>query len=124
LIELIRARDYREQSGKNGGGLTREIAVAFSEDKPQRVLWRVAIEDGELKVTTFEDQFVHDVEIVTSAQRFVLDDDEIAFVYAMDGTAEVESTQCAAGDTLWLQEAEAIDVRTGGSAAVIRITPI
>jgi hypothetical protein len=124
LIELIRARDYREQAGKNGGGLTREIAVAFSEDNPRRVLWRVALEDGELKVSTFEDQFVHDVEVVTSAQRFLLDDDEIAFVYAIDGTVEVENMPCPAGDTLWLQEAAAIDVRTRGSAAVIRITPI
>lgn len=183
MIERIRARDYRERPWKNGGGLTREIAVAFSDDTSQHVLWRVSLatidrdgpfsefrgydrtivaldEDpvelnidgkavvlergaphefrGESKVAcrlrgsatrdlnamTLRDTFVHDVEIVTSVQRFVLDEDEIAFVYAIDGDAAVESTPCAAGDTIWLQEADAVDVRTGGSAAVVRITPI
>ena len=183
MIELIRARDYREQPWKNGGGLTREIAVAFSDDESTSVLWRVSLAtidrdgpfsefrgydrtivaldadpvelevDGKLVVLerghphefrgearvacrlrgsatrdlnamTLRDAFVHDVEIVTSAQRFVLDDDEIAFVYAIDGDAAVDSAPCAPGDTIWLQEADAVDVRTGGSAAVIRITPV
>jgi uncharacterized protein len=183
LIELIRARDYREQPWKNGGGLTREIAVAFSDDASKQVLWRVslatidrdgpfseyrgydrtivaldagpveldvdgkvvALEPGQphefrgearvacrlhgaatrdLNAMTLRDAFVHDVEIVTSTQRFVLDEDEIAFVYAIRGDTAVGNTPCGAGDTVWLQEAEAIDVRTGGSAAVIRITPI
>ncbi len=183
MIEVIRARDYREQPWKNGGGLTREIAVAFSDDRDKSVLWRVSLatidRDGpfseyrgydrtivaldaapveldvdgksivlerwqphefrgearvacrlrggaarDLNAMTLRDAFVHDVEIVTSRQRFVLEDDEIAFVYAIDGAAEVENTPCAAGDTIWLQEAETIDVHTGGSAAVIRITPI
>jgi uncharacterized protein len=183
LIELIRARDYREQPWKNGGGLTREIAVAFSDDEATSVLWRVSLAtidrdgpfseyrgydrtivaldvgaveldvDGErivlepgqphefrgearvacrlrggatrdLNAMTLRDAFVHDVEIVTSTQRFILDDDEIAFVYAIEGAAAVENTPCEAGDTIWLQEAEAVDVRTGGSAAVIRITPV
>jgi uncharacterized protein len=183
LIELIRARDYREQPWKNGGGLTREIAVAFSDDASKHVLWRISLatieRDGpfsefrgydrtivaldddpveldidgttivlepghphefrgesqvacrlragatrDLNAMTSRDAFVHDVEIVTSAQRFVLDDDEIAFVYAIDGDAAVDGMPCAAGDTIWLQEADAVDVRTGGSAAVIRVTPI
>jgi uncharacterized protein len=183
LIEVIHASDYREQPWKNGGGLTREIAVAFSDDEATSVLWRVSLatidRDGpfseyrgydrtivaldadpveldvdgklivleqgrphefrgearvacrlqgnatrDLNAMTLRDAFVHDVEIVTSTQRFVLDDDEIAFVYAIDGAAAVGNMPCDAGDTIWLQEADAIDVRTGGSAAVIRITPI
>jgi uncharacterized protein len=183
LTELIRESDYREQPWKNGGGLTREIAVAFSDDRDKSVLWRISLatidRDGhfseyrgydrtivaldadpieldvdgkhvvlerwqphefrgeahvacrlrgaatrDLNAMTLRDAFVHDVEIVTSKQRFVLDDDEIAFVYAIDGAAEVENMACAAGDTIWLQEVEAIDVHTSGSAAVIRITPI
>jgi len=183
VIEVIRASDYREQPWKNGGGLTREIAVAFADDASKRVLWRVSLatidRDGpfsefrgydrtivaldadpvelevdgtsvllergqahefrgearvacrlrgtatrDLNAMTLRNAFVHDVEIVTSAQRFVLDEDEIAFVYAIEGDTAVENTPCAAGDTIWLQEADAIDVRTGGSAAVIRITPI
>jgi uncharacterized protein len=183
LIERIHAHDYREQPWKNGGGLTREIAVAFSDDKTESVLWRVSLatidRDGpfsefrgydrtivaldadpveldvdgkvfvlepgqprefrgearvacrlrggatrDLNAMTLRDAFVHDVEIVTSSQRFVLDDDEIAFVYAIDGEAAVENMPCSAGDTIWVQEADAVDVRTGGSAAVIRITPV
>jgi uncharacterized protein len=183
LIELIRARDYREKPWKNGGGLTREIAVAFSDAEGKSVLWRVSLamidRDGpfsefrgydrtivaldpdpveldvdgnmivlerghphefpgeaqvacrlrggatrDLNAMTLRSAFVHDVEIVTSTQRFVLDDDEIAFVYAIDGTAAVENQPCETGDTIWLQEVETVDVRTGGSAAVIRITPI
>jgi uncharacterized protein len=181
LIELIRARDYREQPWKNGGGLTHEIAVAFSDDARKSVLWRVSLatidRDGpfseyrgydrtivaldpveldvdgtsvvlercqphefrgearvacrlrggatrDLNAMTLRDAFAHDVEIVTSAQRFVLDDDEIAFVYAIEGATHVENTPCEPGDTIWLQEAESMDVQTGGSAAVIRITPI
>lgn len=183
MIELIRARDYREQPWKNGGGLTREIAVAFSDEDNQRVLWRVSLatidRDGpfseyrgydrtivaldteavelevegkqvvlerwqphefrgearvacrlrggatrDLNIMTLRDAFVHDVEVVRSAQRFVLDDDEITFVYAIEGAANVDAAPLAAGDTIWLQEAESVDVRTDGSAAVIRITPI
>jgi len=183
LIELIRARDYREQPWKNGGGLTREIAVAFSDDDAKEVLWRVSLatidRDGpfseyrgydrtivaidsdpieldvdgnrvmlercrphefrgearvacrltgaatrDLNAMTLRTAFLHDVEIVTSPARFVLDDEEIVFVHAIEGAASVGEMPCAAGDTIWLEETEAIDVRTGGTAAVIRITPV
>ncbi|MGC2128619.1 MAG: HutD family protein [Candidatus Aquilonibacter sp.] len=185
MIEHLRASEYAEQSWKNGGGLTREIAVALSNETPPRVLWRislatierdgpfsefrgydrtiVAIDGGQveldvegqsvlldraepyefpgeahvacrlragaardLNVMTLRDGYAHDVEIVTSVQRFVLDEDEIVFFYAIEGAATVLSTVCDAGDTLALQadDDDTIEVRTSGLAAVVRITPL
>ncbi|HUA08848.1 MAG TPA: hypothetical protein VMA98_06185 [Candidatus Acidoferrales bacterium] len=114
MIGVIRAQNYRG----------REIAAAFSDEAPPRTLWRVAIENGELHVSTLEDEFAYDVEIVTSPQRFLLDDDEIVFVYAIEGAASVDDTSCPAGDTIWLQEADGTSIRSEGRAAVVRITPI
>ncbi|HTX56567.1 MAG TPA: hypothetical protein VMD47_05620 [Candidatus Acidoferrales bacterium] len=114
MIELIRARDYRES----------EIAVALSDDEPQRVLWRVALEHGELQVTSLEDEFAHDVEIITSTVRFVLDDDEIAFVYALEGEARAGDMFASSGDTLCVHADGGVSVETTGRAAVVRITPV
>jgi hypothetical protein len=185
VIEHLRAHDYREQPWKNGGGLTREIAVALSDEATPRVLWRVSlatierdgpfsefrgydrtivaidggpveldVEDqsvrlgraepyefpGEAQVTcrlragaardlnvmTLRDGYAHDVEIVTSMQRFVLDEDEIVFVYAIEGEATALDSVCGDGDTLALQadDDDTIEVRTSGLAAVVRITPL
>lgn len=185
MIELVRARDYREQPWKNGGGLTREIAVALSDEATPRVLWRlslatierdgpfsefrgydrtiVAVDGGpvelevegqrvlldrtdpyefpgeaqvtchlragaarDLNVITLRDDFAHDVEIVTSVQRFVLDEDEVVFVYAIEGVAAALDRTCDASDTLWLRpnDDDTIEVRTSGLAAVVRITPL
>jgi hypothetical protein len=180
VIQIIRASDYREQPWKNGGGLTREIAVALSGN---RVQWRLSLATierdgpfsefrgydrtivaldggtvelnvegqpvtldrnepyefpGEAKVTyrvlgdaahdlnvmTLRDDFVHDCEIVTSVQRFVLDEDEIVFVCAIEGTAAVLGTMCERGDTLCLQVEDTVEVATDGCAAVVRITPL
>jgi hypothetical protein len=180
VIELIRASEYREQPWNNGGGLTREIAAAFSGE---RALWRlslatierdgpfsdfrgydrtiVAIDGGvvelevegqrvvlgraepydfpgearvtchvtggaarDLNVLTLRDDFVHDCEIITAATRFVLDDDEFVFVYAIVGTATALGATCSAGDTLRLQLDETVEIGTTGSAAVVRVTPL
>jgi environmental stress-induced protein Ves len=180
VIQIIRASDYREQPWKNGGGLTREIAVALSGNQ---VLWRLSLATierdgpfsefrgydrtivaldggtvelnvegqpvtldriepyefpGEAKVTcrligdaardlnvmTLRDDFVHDCEIITSVQRFVLDEDEIVFVYAIEGTAEALGTTCERGDTLCVQVEDTVGVATDGCAAVVRITPL
>ena len=182
MIQRIRASEYREQPWKNGGGLTREIAVALSDEREPRVLWRlslatierdapfsefrgydrsiVTIDGGplelevegqrvsleraepysfpgearvaaslqtparDLNVMTLRDGFVHDLEIVTSAQRFVVDDDELVFIFAIEGTASLAEASCDRGDTLWLRSNETIEVRTTGYAAVVRITPV
>lgn len=76
----------------------------------------------DLNVVTLRDEFLHDMEIVTSPQRFVLDEDEIAFVYAIEGTAAANGLACTAGDTLVFDGEEAVDVTTAACAAVIRIT--
>jgi uncharacterized protein len=182
MIQLIKQSEYTEQPWKNGGGLTREIAAAFSAEATPRALWRLSLASierdgpfsefrgydrtivaidgaveldvegqriqleraepydfpGEAQVTcrvtagpahdlnalTLRDGYAHDVEIVTSVQRFVLDEDEIVFVYVIDGTATALGASCDAGDTLRLQVDDTVEIVTTGSAAVVRITPL
>jgi environmental stress-induced protein Ves len=78
----------------------------------------------DLNVMTLRSAYVHDLEIVTAPQRFVLDEDEIAFVVALDAPAEVDGEPCAAGDTIEIDEVESFEVRTAGHAAVVRITEL
>lgn len=78
----------------------------------------------DLNVMTLRDDFVHDCEIVTSRQRFVLDGDEIVFVYAIDGATSALDATCVAGESLQLQADDTVDITTTGCAAVVRITPI
>jgi uncharacterized protein len=183
LIELIRQSQYVEQPWKNGGGLTREIAVEFSGGSQSQMLWRVSVATivrdgpfsefrgydrtivaidggpvelhvdeelvtllhaqpfefaGESKVTchlgggiardlnvmTSRNSYAHDVEIVTVPQRFVLDEEEICFVYAIEGAAWVDETACEQYETLRVDGLNAIGVRTQSCAAVVRITPL
>ncbi len=180
MIQRIRASEYREQPWKNGGGLTREIAVALSGD---RVLWRLSIatiqRDGpfsefrgydrtivaldggsvelevegervaldrgapydfpgeakvlcrvtggaarDLNVMTLRDDVAHDCEIITGATRFVLDEDETVFVYAIEGTATALGATCSAGDSLRVQLDGTVEIATTGLAAVVRVTPL
>lgn len=76
----------------------------------------------DLNVITLRNGYVHDVEIVEGRQRFVLDEDELAFVYAIDGEARVDTASLAQGDALRIEGLEAFDIRAGGRAAVVRIT--
>jgi uncharacterized protein len=78
----------------------------------------------DLNVITLRAEFVHDVEIVTGPQRFAMDEDEVAFVYAIESAAGVDGTAIAQGDTVIIQDEESFSVVTGGSAAVIRITEV
>lgn len=80
----------------------------------------------DLNVMTMRDELLHDVEIVEASARFVLEDDEFAFVYAIDGATRVDEQGCAAGDTVAIGECESFDVspELGAHAAVIRITPV
>jgi hypothetical protein len=78
----------------------------------------------DLNVMTLRDDFVHDCEIITAATRFVLDEDEIVFVYAIEGTANALGATCDAGDTLQLQADDTVEISTRGCAAVVRITPL
>ena len=78
----------------------------------------------DLNVMTLRDECVHDCEIVTSSQRFVLDEDEDVFVYAIEGVATALGANCSAGDTLQLRVEDTVEIVTTGSAAVVRITPL
>ena len=80
----------------------------------------------DLNVMTMRDEWVHDVEIVGAPARFVLDEEEFALVYAIDGAVLVDEQRCAAGDTVAVDECESFGVTpdAGAHAAVIRITPI
>jgi uncharacterized protein len=80
----------------------------------------------DLNVMTDRSEWVHDVEMVVESTRFILDDDEFAFVYAIGGSVSVERERCESGDTVVVDECESFDVApdAGASACVIRVTPI
>lgn len=80
----------------------------------------------DLNVMTAREDYLHDVEIVDQPTRFVLDEDEFAFVYAIGGAVAVNGEPCAAGDTVGLEEGESFGVvpTTGAVACVIRVTPV
>jgi uncharacterized protein len=78
----------------------------------------------DLNVITLRAEFIHDLEIVTGMQRFALDEDDVALVYAVEGSVAVDGKPCPAGDTIVVQDEERFSLVTTGSAAVIRITEL
>jgi uncharacterized protein len=108
-----------------GQRVTLDRAQPYDFPGEARVTCRVAGGAArDLNVLTLRDDFVHDCEIITAATRFVLDDDEQVFVYAIEGTATALGTTCSAGDTLQLQLDDTVEIVTAGVAAVVRITPL
>lgn len=85
----------------------------------------VTASSRDLNAMTMRAQFAHDVEVVRSAQRFLVDDDELLFAYVLTGTATVSETRCAAGETVYLDSVERFDVTPDADSAVcvIHITP-
>lgn len=79
----------------------------------------------DVNVMTQRAEFTHDVEILRTAQRYLVDDDELVFAYVLCGEAKVEDLQCAAGETAYLDELERFDIVPGADSAVcvIHITP-
>jgi environmental stress-induced protein Ves len=79
----------------------------------------------DLNVMTRRAQFAHDAAIVRSPQRFLVDDDELIFAYVLTGQAKIAETECAAGETMYLDSAERFDVHPSDNSAVcvIHITP-
>ena len=179
MIELLKPSHYREQRWKNGGGVTREIALDAENDPPA---WRISVAtieqsgpfsdfrgfdrtivaldgsvrlnvDGkdvelrshepfdfrgesavtadvsspsrDLNAMTMRAMYAHDVEIVTHAQRYLVDDDELLFCYVLQGNARVADTDCREGETVYLDSVERFDVVPGDRSAVcvIHITP-
>jgi uncharacterized protein len=110
----------------DGGMVMLEVeggTVALQPDEPFPFAGEIAVA-ARLTVITLRAEFVHDVEIVTGPQRFAMDEDEVAFVYAIESAAGVDGTAIAQGDTVIIQDEESFSVVTGGSAAVIRITEV
>jgi uncharacterized protein len=106
------------------GGATIRLArfqpVAFRGEDPVDARVRGSARD--LNVMSRRDAIAHDVEVVTGRQRFLLDEDEFAFVYALDAPACVNGVALQHGDTLRIAGTEAFDVESESHAAVIRIT--
>jgi environmental stress-induced protein Ves len=109
----------------------REIALAPFEPFLFRGETQVACTiEGSLardfNVMTMRNEFAHDVEVVRSQARFVVDDDELVFGYALAGEARVHDTLVRAGETIYLDGVESFDVipSDGGALALVRITPV
>lgn len=79
----------------------------------------------DFNVMTQRKAYSHDVSVVMSPQRFVLDEDELVFAFAAAGTAEVGGEHCAEGSTVAIEAEERVDVAPagGGCVCVVRITP-
>jgi|SRR5215469_2129621 len=79
----------------------------------------------DLNVMTKRAEFAHDVEVVTSPQRYVVDDDELLFVYVLCGDVKVDEQRAAEGETIYLNSVERFNVAPGADSAacVIHVTP-
>ncbi len=81
----------------------------------------------DFNVMTRRDELGHDVEIVSDSQRFILDDDELAFVFILRGEANVGGLQCKTADTVYIEDDEdRIDISPSPNslACMVRITPV
>lgn len=80
----------------------------------------------DFNVMTLRSEYAHDVDIVRAPARFVVDDDEIVFAYAMTGSARVAGGDIASGETAYLDGIESFDVTPadGGAVCLVRITPL
>ena len=79
----------------------------------------------DFNVMTLRSEFSHDIEIVQAKTRFVVDDDEMVFAYAMAGEATIADGHVKAGETAYLDGLESFDVNpsANGAVCVVRITP-
>ena len=79
----------------------------------------------DLNVMTLRAEFAHDVEVVTTPHRYLVDEDELLFAYVLHGEATVCDLRCGAGETAYLGEVERFDVVPSADSAVcvIHITP-
>lgn len=86
---------------------------------------RVASASRDLNAMTLRAEYAHDVEVVRERQRFLVDDDELLFVYVLQGTATINELRCGQGETAYLDSVERFDVAPGDDSAVcvIHITP-
>ena len=86
---------------------------------------RVSSPARDLNAMTMRALYAHDVEILTSSRRYLIDDDELVFVYVLRGSAIVNGTPCEQNETIYLDSVERFDVAPGDESAVcvIHVTP-
>jgi len=80
----------------------------------------------DFNVMTLRAVLCHDVAVVSSPQRFIVDDDELAFLFVLRGDVAIGDRRCTAYDTVYIEDgAERVDVvpDTGALACMVRITP-
>ncbi len=79
----------------------------------------------DLNVMTLRTEFAHDVEVLRTPRRYLVDEDELVFAYMLCGEATVHDVHCAAGETAYLDEVERFDIVPAAESAVcvIHITP-
>lgn len=93
------------------------------ESKVEASLLAGSVRD--LNVMTRRSSFAHDVDVVSTRSVFLVDDDELIFVYVMEGSATVAHVACAAGETVYLDGEERLEVvpEPGATLCVARVTP-
>ena len=111
----------------NGRHVVLEHGVPFDFPGEARVECTVNGSARDFNVMTRRNVLSHDVEMVAIPQRFILDDDELAFVFVVRGNVLVGTERCETCDTVYIDDEEdRIDVtpEKGALACVVRITPL
>ncbi len=108
-------------------------AVSLAQGEPfafrgeARVTCSVQGSARDFNVMTRRDELSHDVEIVSNPQRFILDDDELAFVFILRGEVTVGELHCKTADTVYVEDGEDrinVTPAPGSLACMVRITPL
>ena len=109
----------------NGEDVALQLHEPFEFRGESAVDARIANASRDLNVMTRRDEFAHDVEVVTTPRRYLVDDDEFIFAYILRGVATVLEIQAASGETVYMNAVERFDVAPGPDSAVcvIHITP-
>lgn len=111
----------------NGRHVALQHGVPFDFAGEARVQCSVNGSARDFNVMTLRKALSHDVEIVSTPQRFILDDDELAFVFVLRGNAMVGSELCSTCDTVYVDDDEdriEVSPQEGALACVVRITPL
>lgn len=111
----------------NGRHVALEHGVPFDFPGEARVACTVHGSARDFNVMTLRNVLSHDVEMVATPQRFILDDDELAFVFVLRGDVIVGAERCETCDTVYIEDGEDrvnVAPQDGGLACVVRITPL
>ena len=111
----------------NGAPVTLAQGEPFAFPGEAKVTCAVDASARDFNVMTLRSELSHDVEMISTPQRFILDDDELAFVFVFRGTVNVGALRCAPLDTVYIEDDEyRVDVTPapGALACMVRITPV